>query len=60
MPLYEYECNNCTLIQEELRNEDERDNPVYCDKCNQLCERIVMSKTFCKVCNSASGNFGML
>lgn len=33
MPLYEYHCNACAHVQEELRAIAERDTPAMCETC---------------------------
>lgn len=33
MPLYEYECEDCRLVFDELRKADEREAPISCPDC---------------------------
>ena len=49
MPLYEYECKHCEWIQEDLRSEELKDSPTYFERCNELCERLEISRTYCRM-----------
>jgi putative FmdB family regulatory protein len=33
MPLYEYQCEDCQLVFDELRKADDREAPLECPKC---------------------------
>jgi putative FmdB family regulatory protein len=44
MPLYEYECPHCEWIQEDLRSEELKDDVTYCEKCNEIMERVDVYK----------------
>jgi len=41
MPIYEYRCQNCGSVVEELRTTSTRDEPAQCPKCHSKSERIV-------------------
>lgn len=53
MPLYEYECNVCGFVTEEIRRMKERNKAIACKKCGCAAERIV--STFTAVSDT---NFG--
>lgn len=40
MPLYEYECVKCRNQVEELHSSSSKPK-ILCDKCGEVCERIV-------------------
>lgn len=33
MPLYEYECEDCHEVFDELRRSDDREKPIACPRC---------------------------
>ena len=45
MPRYDYICSDCTLIQEELRRIDDRDNPGMCKRCFGETKRKISFST---------------
>lgn len=46
MPFYTYECAECGLVVEVLRNIDDRHEMVVCEKCNVYCELIIEAPSF--------------
>ncbi len=44
MPMYEYGCNKCNNISEEIRDYEERDDEMRCD-CGGDMQRLHNSKT---------------
>lgn len=43
MPIYDYKCTVCGVVHDELRKIDDRDNPTYCELCNNQSDRIPTS-----------------
>lgn len=41
MPLYEYYCEKCDRVIESLRQIKDADQPVACDNCGQMADRIL-------------------
>ena len=43
MPLYDYECQSCGHIQEELRSMNERENKAFCNDCQTYASVPILS-----------------
>lgn len=41
MPLYEYKCEICGHITEDVRTVDEKDNIADCEKCGSAARKII-------------------
>jgi len=44
MPLYEYHCNKCNVITEELQNIN--DSAPTCKKCGNILKKIISISSF--------------
>ena len=46
MPIYEYQCDVCNVLTEEMRKVDERDKETPCRKCDGKTKRVVSRTSF--------------
>ena len=44
MPIHDYKCDICDIIQERLEFGDEIDKPHICPKCNTVMKRMLPTK----------------
>ena len=45
MPTYDYCCQNCNEIQEELHSMNEQPE-IKCKKCGSICKRVISAAAF--------------
>jgi putative FmdB family regulatory protein len=41
MPMYEYACDKCELVHEELRSVNSMNDPFSCSECGEDCRKII-------------------
>ena len=41
MALYEYQCDNCGNVEEEIREVDDRNNLKSCTKCDSVMRKLI-------------------
>lgn len=41
MPMYEYACDKCELVHEELRSINNMNDPFSCSECGDTCRKIM-------------------
>lgn len=46
MPLYEYECQECKKIVEEMKSIKKMDDVPICKRCHKLTKRIISAGVF--------------
>lgn len=46
MAMYEYECETCDLVVEELRDVDKRDDPLDCPECSKPLKRAFTTTSY--------------
>lgn len=49
MPTYEYVCDPCELVDEEVRTYEKRDDPMECPKCDAPMKRQFAAPTYIRV-----------